>query len=67
MRTVWVPHPALLEEYKGREPEVLAGRIGMVPIGNEEQLGEMDDGWAEQLPSLEDFPYEKYGIVLHTT
>ncbi|KAI3323259.1 HAD-like protein [Xylariaceae sp. AK1471] len=67
MRTIWVPHPALLDEYKGREPEVLAGRIGMVPIGNEEQLGEIGDGWAEQLPSLEDFPYEKYGIVLQTT
>lgn len=24
--------------------------------------GEMDDGWAELLESLEDFPYERYGI-----
>jgi len=64
MRTVWVPHPGLLTEYKGREPEVLAGRIGMLPIGNEEQLGEIGDGWAEQLVSLENFPYERYGIVI---
>jgi pseudouridine-5'-monophosphatase len=63
MRTVWVPHPALLEEYKGREHEVLAGRVGLFPIGDEEQLGQVGDGWAEQLPSLEDFPYGKYGIV----
>ncbi|KAI8623831.1 HAD-like protein [Xylariaceae sp. FL1651] len=63
MRAVWVPHPALLAEYKGKEPEVLAGRTGLYPIGNEEQLGQIDDGWAEQLPSLEDFQYKKYDIV----
>lgn len=63
MRTVWVPHPDLLEVYKGKEPEVLAGRVGMLRIGDEEQLGEIGDGWAELLPSLEDFPYERYGIV----
>ncbi|KAI0433066.1 HAD-like protein [Xylaria sp. FL1042] len=64
MRTVWVPHPALFEEYIGRQADVLAGRIGLVPIGDEEQLGQIGDGWAELLASLEDFPYEKYGIVL---
>ncbi|KAI0814630.1 HAD-like protein [Xylaria sp. FL0064] len=64
MRAVWVPHPALFEEYIGRQADVLAGRIGLVPIGNEEQLGQIGDGWAELLASLEDFPYEKYGIVL---
>lgn len=62
MRAVWVPHPELLKEYVGREAEVLAGRIGLVTIGNEEQLGQLGDGWAEQIASLEDFPYEKYGI-----
>ncbi|KAI0157287.1 HAD-like protein [Xylariaceae sp. FL1272] len=64
MRTVWVPHPELLAEYEGKEAEVLAGWIGLCPIGHEEQLGEIGDGWGEQLPSLENFPYEKYGIVL---
>lgn len=28
MQTVWVPHPELLNEYKGREKEVLAGLTG---------------------------------------
>lgn len=28
MQVVWVPHPGLLEAYKGREGEVLAGRTG---------------------------------------
>ncbi|KAI1130893.1 HAD-like domain-containing protein [Nemania abortiva] len=63
MRTVWIPHPGLLQEYRGKEAEVLAGRIGLVPIGNEEQLGQLGDGWAEQLPSLENFPYGRYGIL----
>jgi pseudouridine-5'-monophosphatase len=63
MRVVWVPHPGLAAEYRGREKEVLAGRIGLVEIGDEGQLGNIDDGWAEQLPSLEMFPLEKFGIV----
>ncbi|RWA08769.1 hypothetical protein EKO27_g6343 [Xylaria grammica] len=67
MRTVWVPHPALLKEYAGKEAEVLAGRSGLVSIGNEEQLGQLGDGWAEQLDSLENFPYEKYGIMPQTS
>jgi len=62
MRVVWVPHPGLAVEYKGKEREVLAGRTGLVVVGDEHQLGELDDGWAEQLPSLEGFPYAKYGI-----
>ncbi|KAI9858381.1 MAG: hypothetical protein M1813_007485 [Trichoglossum hirsutum] len=64
MRVVWVPHPKLAVEFKGRENEVLAGRIGLVEIGDEWQLGEIGDGWAEQLPSLEDFPYERFGIEI---
>jgi pseudouridine 5'-phosphatase len=64
MRVVWVPHPELAAEYRGREKEVLAGRIGLVEIGDEGQLGKIDDGWAEQLPSLEMFPFEKFGIEI---
>ena len=64
MRVVWVPHQKLAAEYVGREREVLAGRLGLVDIGDPEQSGEADDGWAEQLPSLEDFPYDKFGIVV---
>ncbi|KAK5627412.1 hypothetical protein RRF57_003127 [Xylaria bambusicola] len=63
MRVVWIPHPGVLEEYVGREAEVLAGRTGMVHIGDEDQLGQPGDGWGEQLRSLEDFPYERYGII----
>ena len=43
---------------------MLAGRIGLAEIGDNWQLGEIDDGWAEQLPSLEAFPFEKYGIEI---
>ncbi|KAK8033850.1 GS1-like protein [Apiospora marii] len=62
MRVVWVPHSDMATEYRGREQVVLAGRSGMVEIGDEEQLGEVDDGWAEMIPSLEHFDYAKYGI-----
>jgi pseudouridine 5'-phosphatase len=72
MRVVWCPHPGLLNEYVGLEKEVLAGGTG---VHNEEeierhgvstiegspgQVGEIDDGWAELLQTLEDFRYEKY-------
>ncbi|KAK6612014.1 hypothetical protein H4I96_01227 [Botrytis cinerea] len=63
MKVVWVPHEGLLAEYKGQEKKVLAGRMGM-RIGDEEQLGQIDDGWGQLLPNLEDFPYETYGIVV---
>jgi pseudouridine 5'-phosphatase len=64
MRVIWVPHPGMAAEYRGREKEVLAGRTGLVEIGDNWQLGEIDDGWAEQLLSLEAFPFEKYGIEI---
>ncbi|KAH2492606.1 hypothetical protein KXX05_006692 [Aspergillus fumigatus] len=63
MRVIWVPHPDLAVEYEKRQREVLAGRTGMIEIGDEWQLGEIDDGWAESIPSLDFFDYEKYGIV----
>ncbi|KAL2073698.1 hypothetical protein VTL71DRAFT_11024 [Oculimacula yallundae] len=62
MRVAWVPHPELAAAFKEREEQVLAGRIGLVPIGDEWQLGEVGDGWAVRIDSLENFPYEKYGI-----
>lgn len=64
MRVVWVPHPKLKEEYAGREGEILAGRMGEGGDVDLHQLGEVDDGWAEYLPNLEDFPYDKYRIVV---
>jgi pseudouridine 5'-phosphatase len=80
MRVIWCPYPGLLDEYKGREQEVLAGLTGehkeeeksaTERVAEELQTwrvqgdgkpGELKDGWAELLRTLEDFPYEKYGI-----
>lgn len=64
MRCVWVPHPELHIEYKGREKAVLAGKTGEGGDTDLHQLGEEDDGWADHLSSLENFPYEKYGITV---
>jgi pseudouridine-5'-monophosphatase len=64
MRVVWVPHPMLKKEYAGREAEVLAGRTGEAGEVEMEMVGEVGDGWAEYLPSLVGFPYERYGIVV---
>ncbi|KAH9865385.1 hypothetical protein J1614_008968 [Plenodomus biglobosus] len=38
MQVVWCPHPELLTEFKGREPEVLAGLTGEHKEDKEEQL-----------------------------
>lgn len=70
MRVIWCPHPELKKLYDGREEEVLAGRAD--PLTSQEALGseasdkpgEVGDGWGEYLPTLENFPYSKYGIVL---
>lgn len=62
MRVVWVPHPDVAVEYQVRQKDVLAGRTGMIEVGDDWQLGEIDDGWAESIPNLEHFNYEKYGI-----
>jgi pseudouridine-5'-monophosphatase len=64
MRVIWVPHPGLAIQYAGREVEVLAGRGEGGELVDERQLGQVGDGWGEQLVSLVDFPYEKYGIVV---
>lgn len=62
MRVVWVPHPDLAVEYQARYEDVLAGRTGMFSIGDDWQLGDINDGFAESIPNLEQFDYEKYGI-----
>ena len=75
MQVVWCPHPELLKEYNGKEKEVLAGLTGeckqeiqpvaeLNPGGVPGTPGKIDDGWAILLHSLQDFPYERYG--LHT-
>ncbi|KAG9243953.1 HAD-like domain-containing protein [Calycina marina] len=64
MRCVWVPHPGLGEEYKGREAAVLAARTGEGCAEDIDQLGAEGNGWADHLQSLEAFPYEKFGMVV---
>ncbi|KAK6224181.1 hypothetical protein LQW54_000330 [Pestalotiopsis sp. IQ-011] len=65
MRVVWCPHPMLKEEYKGRDAEILAGRMGAAGEAVDvHQLGEIGDGWADYYLDLQKFPYEKYGIVV---
>lgn len=74
MQVVWCPHPGLLEEFKGREKEVLAGLTGehkdetvdgLEKVAGKRvigQAGEIDDGWGRLLETLQGFPYEFYGI-----
>lgn len=64
MRVIWVPHPDIEVEFHAKQKEVLAGRTGMIEIGDDWQRGKADDGWAETIASLEHFNYEKYGINL---
>lgn len=64
MRVVWVPHPDVALEYQARERQVLAGRTGMIGLGDEWQLGELDDEMAERITTLTLFNYEHYGIRL---
>lgn len=85
MQVVWCPHPGLLNEYKGREDEVLAGLTGqhkeeekseaekeaqalqserLVRGQSAGKPGQLNDGWAQLVHSLENFPYERYGITI---
>ncbi|SMR61672.1 unnamed protein product [Zymoseptoria tritici ST99CH_3D1] len=64
MQVVWCPHPGLLNEYKGREEEVLAGLTGEMKESGEKMPapGAIGDGWARLYSSLEGFPYADYGL-----
>lgn len=70
MRVTWVPHPGLLEAYRGKEALVVNGKIdekGMLNEGRVEEglnscLPFSKDGRVELMKSLEEFPYERYGI-----
>lgn len=64
MRVVWVPHPDVAIEYQARHRGVLAGETRMIEVGDNVQLGEIDDGWVESIPSLEHFNYERYGLYM---
>ena len=60
MRVIWVPQPGLAAEFRGREGDVLAG----FGEGGSGEFGTLEDGFGEQLVSLVDFPYAKYGIII---
>ena len=63
MRVVWVPHQDVAAEYGEDERKLaLAGRMQMGAFEDDLRSGNVDDGWAEMIPSLEIFSYEKYGI-----
>lgn len=76
MRVVWCPHPGLKGEFRGKEEKVLAGRCENENAEDDHEVEAVDepwsklrgwpsryeDGWGQQLDSLEAFPYEKYGI-----
>ncbi|KAI5303523.1 protein-ER retention protein, partial [Ascosphaera pollenicola] len=76
MQVAWVPMAGLLNEYRGREEEVLAGRTGehkdeeLPPMEKPEEwrklspgkAGEIGDGFGRMFSSLEGFPYESYGM-----
>ena len=75
MQVVWCPHPGLLQEFRGREKEVLAGRTGdregkFDPLVDASQdkgpsmLDQVDDGWAILLESLVDFPFDRFDIPI---
>ncbi|CAG8930122.1 unnamed protein product [Penicillium salamii] len=64
MRVVWVPHPDVAFEYQDRQKDVLAGRTGIAEVGDDWQLGENENGWAETISTLEYFDYKKYGITV---
>ncbi|CCX07367.1 HAD-like domain-containing protein [Pyronema domesticum] len=73
MRVVWVPHPGLLQEYSGREEQVLAGLMGEAEkdqadgrIPEEDSMGQtgmVGDGKGELRDSLVGFDYARYGIL----
>ncbi|KAF2839196.1 HAD-like protein [Patellaria atrata CBS 101060] len=78
MRVVWVPHPGLAEICRGIEMDVLMGRTeedGQPPDFRDSRLNKglmedasechgllSEDRRAEMRHSLEDFPYDKYGL-----
>jgi pseudouridine-5'-monophosphatase len=64
MRVVWVPHQDVAAEYEDKQKLVLAGRMGTNALGDDWQIGKVDDGWAESIPSLKNFEYRKYGIEI---
>jgi len=66
MRVVWVPHPDLAIEYQAMQKAMLAGRTGLIEVGENCQVGDIEDGWVESIPTLDHFNYDKYGLFIHS-
>ena len=64
MRVIWVPHPDVAVEYQERQKAVLAKRTGMFFVGDDWQLGELDDEWAKAIPSLELLSCKRHAIEI---
>lgn len=75
MRAIWVPHEGLAKACEGREMNVLMGRTDIISVfmdlfkkvgevGADEERLRMVDGRAQKLESLENFPYDEYGICV---
>ena len=73
MQVVWIPHPGLAKVCRGREQEVLMGKIeenGTPSFPDEDYEHDTPpyekvlshDRLARMIPSLEGFPYEEYCI-----
>ncbi|KAL1855081.1 hypothetical protein Plec18167_002065 [Paecilomyces lecythidis] len=67
MRVIWVPHPDLGVEYQSRqEGGIIPGRTGIVEVGDDWHLQDIDDSWLESIPDLEHFNYGKYGLNIQS-
>ncbi|RAO69517.1 uncharacterized protein BHQ10_005529 [Talaromyces amestolkiae] len=85
MQVIWCPQPQILDVYKGREEEVLAGLTGehkeeektdaekeaddlqkerLAKTDGSGKPGKLNDGYGRLFSTLENFPYEQYGIVI---
>jgi len=71
MRVVWVPHKMLLSEFQGHEHKIIETSIreSLAKDGNNSRSSAMMDlasnrNWLRLLPSLENFPYLEYGIIV---
>lgn len=64
MRVVWVQNPTLVDAYQEMLKD-MPPKGGIFPdVGEDWELEQINDGWTEIIPSLEEFDYKKYGIVV---
>ncbi|KAF2759020.1 HAD-like protein [Pseudovirgaria hyperparasitica] len=70
MRVVFVPHPGLQDVARGHEEDIMNGTLHtgltLEPVEDAPAIetGMSRDGWAEMIPSMKAFSFERYGIRL---